>query len=452
VSVRLAYLCNLYPAVSHSFVRREIEGVEQAGCEVHRFSVRPARNDLRDQADLREAAKTETILKQGFWRLSAFALIMCASRPAKMIDAARTAARLSGPGFSPKLRHLAYWLEAAWLARRLNHLGVEHLHAHFGTNPAAVAAITRAWGGPPFSFTVHGPKEFDAPVALSLAAKIEAASFVAAISSYGRSQLMRWTDTIYWDRIKIVRCGLDSAFIEAGVAPIPDDSTQLVCVARLSAQKGLPLLVAACDRLRNAGERFTLTIIGDGEMRESLEHDIRRRGLGDHIQLAGVRSSAEIRASLVAARAFILPSFGEGLPVVLMEALAMCRPVVATAIAGIPELVDEECGWLIPAGSEDALVAAITQLLRESAQQLAAKGQVGRERVRVMHDAGRNAALIIDAIAAAHAASRSSVLNDVEATANAVQAIPHDANHLGELPEHHEPGDKRRVSRRQTAG
>lgn len=394
--MRLAYLCNLYPAVSHSFVRREIEAVERAGHEVHRFSIRPPRNDLKDEADRREAARTEVVLSQSALALLFFALVLLVSRPIRTLDAIAAASELSSAGLRSKFRHLAYWLEAAWLVRRLAVLKVDHVHAHFGTNPAAVAVIVRAWGGPSFSFTVHGPDEFDAPVALSLAAKIERASFVAAISSYGRSQLMRWSDPAHWAKIGVVRCGLDRDFLTAGGKPVPPKSTEFVCVARLSPQKGLPLLIAASDRLRAKGEKFKLTIIGDGEMRGEIEAEIAARNLGDIVRLSGIRTAAEIRDHLTSARAFVLPSFAEGLPVVIMEALVLSRPVIATAIAGIPELVDEECGWLIPAGSEDALVEAMTAGLRTPAKELTAVGAVGRERVLAMHDADRNAAVLLE--------------------------------------------------------
>jgi glycosyltransferase involved in cell wall biosynthesis len=310
------------------------------------------------------------------------------------------ARRLSGPGLKQKFRHAAYWLEAAWLVRRFDRLGTEHVHAHFGTNPAAVAAISLAWGGPPFSFTVHGPDEFDAPLELSLGRKIARAKFVAAISSYGRSQLMRWSQPSQWHKIEVIRCGVDGAFLETPEEPVRADSTEFLCVARLSAQKGLPLLIATCDRLRSQGERFTVTIIGDGDLRSELEAEIRQRKLEDNVFLAGICTSAEIRERLLRARAFVLPSFAEGLPVVIMEALALARPVVTTAIAGIPELVDNKCGWVVPAGSEEALADAMSQALRVSAEELRAKGRVGRERVHRLHDATRNAEQIVAAIAA----------------------------------------------------
>jgi glycosyltransferase involved in cell wall biosynthesis len=396
--VRLAYLCNLYPAVSHSFVRREIEAVERAGHEVHRFSLRPAREDLRDADDVREATLTEPVLGRGTGRLFGSALLLFVSRPARTFRAFAAALRLSAPGLRSRAWHVAYWLEAAWLVRRLEQLGVEHLHAHFGTNPAAVAAIVRAWGGPPFSFTAHGPDEFDAPMTLALPAKIAAASLVAAISDYGRAQLMRWSEPAQWNKIKVVRCGLGADFLSKPAGPVPRESTEFVCIARLSAQKGLPLLIAASARLMRAGHSFTVTIIGDGELRSSLDADIRGVGLQQHVHLVGVQSSSEIREALARARAFVLPSFAEGLPVVIMEALALARPVIVTAVAGIPELVDSGCGWLIPAGSEDALADAMIEVLEASPDELDRRGHVGRERILRLHDAQSNAALLVQAI------------------------------------------------------
>jgi glycosyltransferase involved in cell wall biosynthesis len=395
--VRFAYLCNLYPAVSHSFVRREITAIEQAGHELHRFTLRPPLGDLRDEADLREARITEAILGRGFGRLIVAGLALILTKPTKSLAALSTAFRLSEPGAKSMVRHFVYWLEAAWLTRRLEALGVEHIHAHFGTNPAAICALVRAFGGPPFSFTVHGPDEFDAPIQLGLPVKIANARFVAAISSYGRSQMMRWCPPSQWDKIEVIRCGLDTEFLDAPLVPIPPSSTELLCVARLSGQKGLPLLIAACARLRADGEKFHLTIVGSGELRPTIERDIRARGLCGMVTLAGIRTGAEIRAHLTQARAFVLPSFAEGLPVVIMEALALGRPVITTAIAGIPELVDDQCGWVIPAGSEAALIDAVKAALASSPADLERKGQVGRDRVRQMHDAARNAALVVEA-------------------------------------------------------
>jgi colanic acid/amylovoran biosynthesis glycosyltransferase len=407
VKVRLAYLCNLYPAVSHSFVRREITGVEAEGHVVHRFSLRPPPPDLCDHADLAEASLTEAVLAQGSGRLILASFVLLLMRPNKSLKALALALDLSGRGLGPKIRHLVYYLEAAWLARRLEELKVTHLHVHFATNPAVVGMLVSALGGPPFSLTIHGSEEFDSPVALALGAKIEAATFVAAISSFTRSQLMRWSKSDDWKKIQVVRCGVDQAFLQAAIVPVPPHSTEFVCVARLHAGKGLTLLMGACERMCAAGEQFSLTIVGDGEFRDELEEEINRRQLKNVVSLVGTRTSSEIREFLLRARAFVLPSFAEGLPVVIMEALALARPVIATYVGGIPELVDSEDGWMIPPGSEDALVEAMSEALHASAEELDAKGAIGRERVRRLHDSRKNAALIAEAItkAAGHSES-----------------------------------------------
>lgn len=395
--LRIAYLCNVYPAVSHSFVRREIEALVALGHEVRRMSIRSPQVGLKDPADLREAEATDVVLGRSYAKLLLVAALELFSRPYRALVAGAVACRMSGAALKPLVRHGAYLLEAAWVLKRCRQLGVTHLHAHFGTNPAAVALLARTLGGPPFSFTVHGPDEFDAPVALALERKIAGASFVVAISSFGRSQLMRWSPKEQWRKIKVIRCGIDDGFPGSGSESVAD-SREFCCVARLTAQKGLPLLIDACRRLDAEGEEFSLTIIGDGELKQELQAEILAKGLEHRIALAGSKAAAEVRDHLRGARAFVLPSFAEGLPVVLMEALAVSRPVITTAIAGIPELVDDSCGWLIPAGSVDALVDAMRAALHTPSDELDSMGRAGAERVRRRHSAVRGAQLLADAI------------------------------------------------------
>src|SRR5690606_25558584 len=229
------------------------------------------------------------------------------------------------------VRALAYFAEAAALAERLDRSGVRHVHVHFGTNPATVAQLATRMADITYSFTVHGPDEFDAPGPLDLAGKIAEAAFVAGVSSFGRGQLMRWSDPSHWDRIHVVRCALAPLFLDT--PSVPEPSRRLVCVARLNAQKGLPLLIDAMAHLAEEPD-FMLDIIGDGEQRPAIEAQIAQAGQGHRIRLLGWRSPQEVFRELAGARAFVLPSFAEGLPVVLMEALALGRPVIATAIAG----------------------------------------------------------------------------------------------------------------------
>ncbi|WP_221240500.1 glycosyltransferase [Sphingobium boeckii] len=315
---------------------------------------------------------------------------------------------LRAGGASPKsiFKHMAYLAEACLLYRMLAKDPVDHVHAHFGTNPAMVARLLHKLGGPPYSFTVHGPDEFDRPQALDLAGKITDASLTVAISSFGRSQLMRWSDPAHWDRIAIVRCGVDESFLQP-IAPQPIPAApRLCCVARLSAQKGLPLLIEAAALIDRRGLDFHLTLVGDGEMRPEIEQMIAGHGLEAKVHIAGWSSSEAVRDHILNARAMVLPSFAEGLPVVIMEALALSRPVIATAIAGTPELVDEACGWLIRAGSVEHLADAMAEALTLPVAELQRRGAEGRRRVLEQHDSRINGAHLLKLIEASHGINR----------------------------------------------
>ncbi|THD83841.1 colanic acid biosynthesis glycosyltransferase WcaL [Aliigemmobacter aestuarii] len=387
--MKIAYLVNTYPRASHSFIRREIRALERRGLSVHRLAMRSDRAALVDTEDLDEDARTEHVLKLGAARLAVSALGWMSARPAKAWTAARLAWRM-GVRANHRLRHLIYLAEAAHVAKRCADLGIDHLHAHFGTNSATVAALAHALGGSQFSFTVHGPEEFDAPLALSLGDKIERAAFVVAISSFGRSQLCRWVASSHWPRIRVVHCGIEPArFPEPAQMP---QTPRLVAIGRFSEQKGFPLLVAAMAEAAPRLPGLHLTLVGDGPLRETIGRAIADQGLTDRITLTGWLDEAGVRDQLARAQALILPSFAEGLPVVVMEALAAGRPVIATAIAGVPELVTPGCGWLVPAGDAHALATAIREFAATPAARLAEMGRHGRERVFARHDIDHEAA------------------------------------------------------------
>jgi colanic acid/amylovoran biosynthesis glycosyltransferase len=385
--MKVAYLVNQYPHVSHSFIRREIAALETLGATIERFSVRPSPADLVDPADRAERQRTHILLAAGFLGLLGALFWTALTRPLRWLKALRRAVRLGRRSERGVLRHLVYLAEACVLLRRLRGSGAAHLHAHFGTNSAAVALLTRLLGGPPYSFTVHGPEEFDQPDNLSLTEKIENAAFVVAVSSFGRSQLFRWCAAEHWPRIHVVRCGVDAAFLSGGPQPVPDTS-RLVCVGRLSEQKGQLLLLEALGRLAAEGAPLDMVLAGDGPMRGVIEQQMRRLALEGRVRITGWLSNDAVRREILAARALVLPSFAEGLPVVLMEALALGRPVVTTYIAGIPELVENGVnGWLIPAGSVDGLAEALREVLRVPVERLEQMGKAGAGRVAAMHDA-----------------------------------------------------------------
>jgi glycosyltransferase involved in cell wall biosynthesis len=221
-----------------------------------------------------------------------------------------------------------------------------------------------------------------------LGEKIQRAAFVAAISSFGRSQLFRRCDFRQWPKIRVVRCGVDEAFLGPDPVPIPE-SRRLVSIGRLCEQKGQLLLVEAMARLHEEGRAAELVLIGDGVLRRELEAAIVRNRLEKNVHILGWADSATVRRALDESCAFVLPSFAEGLPVVIMEAMARARPVLSTFVAGIPELVvPGRNGWLVPAGSVDALVDGVRQILDAPLEQLARMGLCGREDVRRQHEIG----------------------------------------------------------------
>ena len=396
--MQIAYLINTYPKPSHTFIRREIAALESMGWQVHRFAMRSDRGALVDPVDFIEDAKTEHVLEIGGKALLRSSLGWMIRHPKQAAHGLAMAIRCGrrgnsgGPGTGGIPRHLIYLLEAAHIARRAEALGIGHIHAHFGTNPAEVAMLVHALTGVPYSFTVHGPDEFDRPEYARLRDKARHAAFVVGVSSYGRSQLLRWVDDGQWDKVQVVHCGLDSSFLDAPQVPVPD-VPRLVCIGRLSGQKGQLILLQAAAALMRDGVPFELVLAGDGEMRAVVEAAINRLGLQKHVRITGWIDAAEVRAELLAARALVLPSFAEGLPVVVMEAMALGRPVLTTYIAGIPELVQHgRTGWLFPAGDVDALVAAMKDCLSSPPALLDRMGAVARERVLERHDAVREAA------------------------------------------------------------
>lgn len=384
--MKVAYLTNQYPKVSHTFIRNEISAIEEHGIEVARLSIRRTPDQLVDPLDVAEDERTKVLLDRGVPRLLRVTIATAITRPFRFASTLGMAIRMGARSERGMINNLAYLAVACSVLRFVRSEGCNHIHVHFGTNPTAVAMLCRMLGGPPYSFTVHGPEEFDKPWSISLTEKIERAAFVVAISSFGRSQLYRQCAHNHWAKIRLARCGVNRSYLDATPVQMTD-TRQLVCVGRLCEQKGQLLLVEAAARLRDLGEDFTLVLVGDGEMRAEVDAAIVDHGLQEVVMVTGWASGDAVRDFINSSRALVLPSFAEGLPVVIMEALALARPALTTQIAGIPELVESGvCGWLIPAGSIDALVTAMAEVLRTPVEDLVRMGLEGRARVLASHD------------------------------------------------------------------
>lgn len=392
MSARIAYFINQYPKVSHSFIRREIAALERLGFEIQRFALRGWEGELADSQDHLERTRTRYLLERGPAALLPAVLAAFLASPRRFVAALGLAIRMGRGAERPLPYHLVYFAEACCLLAWLKAFGATHLHAHFGTNSAEVAMLAHRLGGPPFSFTVHGPEEFDKAQSIGIAEKARRAAFVVAVSSFGRSQLYRWLEHRLWAKVRVVHCGLEPAFHAIAAGP-PPALARLVCVGRLCREKGQLLLIEAMQRLAARGIVFDLVLAGDGEMRADIEAQARRSGLAGRVRITGWLSGALVRDEILAARALVLPSLAEGLPVALMEAMALGRPVLTTLVAGIPELVRHgENGWLFPAGSVEDLAAAIEDCLRRPVADLMRMGEAASQRVRERHAIDRSAA------------------------------------------------------------
>lgn len=384
--MRIAYFINQYPKVSHTFIRREILALEELGLTVQRIALRGWDGTLADAADLREHEQTRYVLQAGVFNILLNIIKAMVLTPCRFFSAFRLALKMGRHADRPLPYHLIYLAEACRIVPWMKAFGASHVHAHFGSNSAEVVMLAHVLGGPSFSFTTHGPEEFDKPVFLGLPEKIRRAAFVIAISSYGKSQLLRWANQNDWPKIKVVHCGLEKSFYQIAPQPVTANS-RLVCVGRLCEQKGQLLLLEAASLLVKKGIHFELVLAGDGEMRAEIEHAIAAYGLKSKVRITGWISSEQVRNEILAASALVLPSFAEGLPVVIMEAMALRRPVISTYVAGIPELVMPGInGWLVAAGSAEELAEAMADLLSRSAEQLAAMGDAAYARVIKRHD------------------------------------------------------------------
>lgn len=401
--MRIAYFINQYPKVSHSFIRREILALERRGFAVQRIALRGWDGDLVDAEDLRERALTRYVLQGGIGALLLAVLRVMVVSPVRFFGAIRLAFNMGRSADRPLPYHFIYLAEACRVLSWMRDFGASHVHAHFGSNSAEVCMLAHALGGPQFSFTVHGPEEFDKPQFIGLGEKIRQSAFVVAISSYGRSQLYRWVEYAQWHKVQVVHCGLEPAFHDVQPVPVPA-VPRLVCVGRLCEQKGQLLLIEAVHLLVRKGIAFQLVLAGDGEMRPEIEALVARYGLRDSVRITGWISSDQVREEILAARGMVLPSFAEGLPVVIMEAMALRRPVLTTYVAGIPELVKPgENGWLFPAGSVDALADAIEAFLATPDDVLQAMGEAAKARVLERHDINIEAAKLAELFKAAGA-------------------------------------------------
>lgn len=409
--MNLAYFTNRYGAASYTFIMTEVAQLRRLGHTVHTFSVRPPPpGEAVNAAVAQEQQNTEYFLdpKRLHRVLPGLAWAVVKTfvvHPGRSARALRLAARTASPGWKANLWQAGYFVFGCYLAERMKARGAEHLHNHLGSSSASIAMLASAVSDVPYSLTIHGGWIFTEPRRWALGEKLARSAFTVCISDFCRSQCMLFSSPTAWPRLAVVRCGVEESFLDAPRTPVPE-VPRLVCVGRLSAEKGHIVLLEAVHDVAARGLDIHLTLVGEGPMRPVLEEHIARLGLQERVTITGLVGASAVQESLDGARGFVLASFTEGLPVSVMEAFARQRPVVATQVGAVAELVRPgETGWLVSAGSREGLADALAELLRTPATRLTEMGARGAELVAQRHRASTES-LRLESLFEASARSR----------------------------------------------
>ena len=378
--MRIAYLTGQYPRATDTFIQREVAALRESGVHVQTFSIRkPPENENVGPEQKAERERTIYVLPPSFLNLIAVGARLKLGAPKRYFKALRLALKVRQPGIKGFLYGLFYFMEAGIIADRMRRDNLTHLHNHFGDSSCTVAMLAAELGGFTFSFSLHGPGIFFEPYHWRLDEKLKRALFVSNISHFCRSQAMIFCPPEKWDRLHIIHCGVDPDLFK----PVTHNGkgTRLLTVGRMASVKGMPVLLDAIKQLQATHPDIKLTVVGDGPERKDFERRAGELGIADRVDFVGYQSQSQVRERLSETDVFVLPSFAEGVPVVLMEAMAAGVPVVTTRIAGVAELVDDgTSGRLVPPGDKNSLADAINDLLNDP-EKRNAFGQAGRAKV-----------------------------------------------------------------------
>ncbi|MEL6260115.1 MAG: glycosyltransferase family 4 protein [Cyanobacteria bacterium J06626_6] len=397
--MRIAYLTGTYPRATDTFIQREVAGLRSQGVEVHTFAVRrPSDDHIVGPEQASERSQTFYILPPKIAILLKAHGSLFLRSPGRYLRAIALALKTRQPDLTGLLYQLFYFLEAGVLAAQIRERQISHLHNHFGNTSCSVAMLAAALGGFSYSFMLHGPAIFFEPNRWCLDEKIERASFVTCISQYCRSQAMVFAPYETWNRLHIVHCGVNPA--QFSQVTHQGAGHRLLFVGRLAAVKGLPMLLESVSQLKAKIPNILLTVVGDGPDRALLESLTTQLDLTEQVNFVGYQSQAAVRRYLQETDVFVLPSFAEGVPVVLMEAMMSGVPVVATQIAGVSELVEDSVsGFLVPPSSVSELCDRIRTLLIDG--ELRRRfGAQGMARVREQFDISKEAEKLAQLMAA----------------------------------------------------
>jgi glycosyltransferase involved in cell wall biosynthesis len=389
----MAYLTNVYPATTHTFVLREVLGLRALGWQVDTASVNHDPRPLeRLTAEEQQERQTTHVVKATGWKgaLLAHAWTLWHHPVGYFRGLKATADRVRRSGQAAQ--NAAHFTGGLMLGRWLQQTNQRHLHVHFATAAASIATLARKTFPITLSMTVHGPDEFANVRLEHFGDKVAIADFVVCISHFARGQSMQFSDPTHWHKLDVVRLGVTP---ESGaqVSATHQGPLRLLCVGRLAPAKAQHLLLHALAKLRERGsDKVQLTLVGDGPDAVSLRELSHELGLAEQVVFTGALNQSEVAAQYAKADAFVLPSFAEGIPVVLMEAMSRGIPCLSTRTAGIPELIEHGVSGLLAAPSDVADLADRIHELAESATLRQQLGQKGRARVERDYDIRRNVA------------------------------------------------------------
>jgi colanic acid/amylovoran biosynthesis glycosyltransferase len=406
--LRVAYLTTRYPAISHSFIQREVLALRGLGADIETISIHPPiPADLFTAEDRAEAARTASVRSRAPWGIALDHLHALLRHPRAYLSTLRFAAgnASSGRALSP----LFHFAEAVVVWQICRRRGIRHIHAHF-TSPSADVALLAAELGErarpgtlSWSFTAHGTDILgDSPA--RLAEKVRRAALTICVSDDGHAQLMGLVEETYWDRVRVIRCGLDARWRHADLpssgrnATSGDRPLRILTVGRLEREKGHGILLEALAALVSHGLDVELRVVGDGSQRRRLTERVAELEIDSRVAFVGKAGQDRIQEHYADADLFCLPSLGEGVPVVLMEAMAMGVPVIATRVGGVPELVEHGVSGLLAPPADPVALAEAIATLAEDPEARERMGTAGRRRVFKQHDIERVAGQLFDAL------------------------------------------------------
>jgi colanic acid/amylovoran biosynthesis glycosyltransferase len=385
---RLAYLVSEYPAVSHTFILREIRELRTLNWDIKVASInrsaRPVDELTKDERE--ETCGTFYVKAVGVSGATIPLIRTFCRQPGSLLKGLFYALALAQGDPRQTWKALMYFVEATVVGDWMHTNELNHLHVHFASEAATVGLIASRIFPIGFTLTVHGPDEFYDTQRYYLSEKIKRASFIACISHFARSQLMKLSPPEHWMKLRLAPLGVDSSLFKPERFQSDYRRFEILCVGRLVPAKGQHVLLGAIDRLHQSGRRVHLRFVGAGPDRGSLEQEVKCRSLSGFVHFEGGVSQEHIRKFYSEADVFALASSAEGVPVVLMEAMAMEIPCVATHVCGIPELIRNEVdGLLVAPSDERGLADAITRLIDDS-ELRRSLGRAGRQRIREKHE------------------------------------------------------------------